>query len=60
MIPKIQIKEKTFFRNLKSYKIGMPKKMMPKSQIKNKTLFPQYPFLTLKRYHANKYAILSF
>ena len=42
----------------------MPKKMTPKSQAKNKTPFPQYPFfnyfLTLKRYHANKYTILSF
>ena len=42
----------------------MPKNMTPKSQAKNKTPFPQYPFfnyfLTLKRYHANKYTILSF
>ena len=35
------------FRNLKSGKIGMPKKMMPKSQAKNKTLLLQYPFLTI-------------
>ena len=33
----------------------MPKKLMPKSQAKNKTPFPQYPFLTLKMYHTNKY-----
>ena len=42
----------------------MPKKMMPKSEAKNKIPFPQYPyltiFLTLKKYHANKYTILSF
>ena len=37
--------------------------MTPKSQAKNKTLFQQYPFsyfLTLKKYHATKYKILSF
>ena len=41
----------------------MPKKMTPKSQAKNKTLsaIPIFNyFLTLKRYHANKYTILSF
>ena len=42
----------------------MPKKMTAKSQAKNKTPFLQYQFffffLTLKKYHANKYAILSF
>ena len=42
----------------------MPNKMMPKSQAKNKTLFPQYPFLTifltLKKYHANKYTTFKF
>ena len=42
----------------------MPKKIMPKSQAKNKTPFPQYPFLTifltLKKYHANKYTIFKF
>ena len=38
--------------------------MTPKSQAKIKPQFPQYPFLklflTLKKYHANKYMILSF
>ena len=37
--------------------------MTPKSQEKIKPQFPQYPFLTiltLKKYHANKYTILSF
>ena len=45
----------------------MPKKIIPKSEAKNKTLFLQYPFLTifnpfltLKKYHGNKYTILSF
>ena len=45
----------------------MPKKMTAKSQAKNKTPFLQYQFfffifffLTLKKYHVNKYAILSF
>ena len=42
----------------------MPEKVTPKSQAKNKILFPQYPFLTffltLKKYHASKYTILSF
>ena len=37
--------------------------MAPKSQAKIKPSFPQYPFLTifltLKKYHANKYTILS-
>ena len=36
--------------------------MTPKSQVKIKPSFPQYPFisiLTLKKYHANKYTILS-
>ena len=40
----------------------MPKKMTPKYQAKLKPLFPQYLFLTiltLKKYHANKYTILS-
>ena len=41
----------------------MPKKMTPKYQAKIKPPFPQYPFcklfLTLKKYHANKYTILS-
>ena len=43
---------------------GMPKKMTPKSQAEIKPSFPQYPFLTifltLKKYHAGKYTILSF
>ena len=48
IIPKIWIKKKIiFFRNLKSWKIGMPEKMTPKSQAKNKTPIPQYPFLTI-------------
>ena len=34
--------------------------MTPNSQANIKPLFPQYPVLTLKRYHANKYTILSF
>ena len=38
--------------------------MTPKSQAKNETPIPAIPifnyFLTLKRYHANKYTILSF
>ena len=38
--------------------------MAPKSQAKIKPSFPQYPFLTifltLKKYHANKYTILNF
>ena len=42
----------------------MPKKITPKSQEKNKTQIPTIPifnyFLTLKRYHARKYKILSF
>ena len=42
----------------------MPKKMTPKSQAKIKPQFSQYPFfdyfLTLKKYHTDKYAILSF
>ena len=42
----------------------MPKKMTPKSQAKNKTPIPTIPifnyFLTLKKYHVNKYTILSF
>ena len=37
--------------------------MTPKSQAKIKPYFPQYPFLTifltLKKYHANKYTFLS-
>ena len=37
--------------------------MAPKSKAKIKPSFPQYPFLTifltLKKYHANKYTILS-
>ena len=36
---------------------------MPKSQAKIKPQFPQYPFLTifltLKKYHANKYTFLN-
>ena len=41
----------------------MSKKMTPKSLAKNKTLFLLLIFnyfLTLKKYHANKYTILSF
>ena len=42
----------------------MLKKMTPKSQAKNKTLFLQYPFfnyfLTLKRYHGNRYTTFKF
>ena len=42
----------------------MPKKMTPTSQAKNKIPVPTIPilnyFLTLKKYHANKYTILSF
>ena len=41
----------------------MPKKMAPKSQAKIKPSFPHYPFLTIfnpKKYHVNKYTILSF
>ena len=42
----------------------MPRKMTPNSQAKNKTLFLQYPFfnyfLTLKKYHANKYTVPKF
>ena len=38
----------------------MPKKMTRKSQGENKTPLSQYPFLTLKRYHVNNYANLSF
>ena len=41
----------------------MPKKMTPKSLAKIKTLFLLLIFnyfLTLKKYHANKYTILSF
>ena len=41
----------------------MPKKMTPKFQAKNKTPVPAIPifnyFLTLKKYHANKYTFLS-
>ena len=42
----------------------MPKKMMPKSQAKNQTPFAQYPLFNYyltpkKRYHANKYIIIS-
>ena len=41
----------------------MPEKMTLKSEAKNKTLFDQYPFfqlfLTIKKYHANKYTFLS-
>ena len=36
--------------------------MTPKSQVKIKPSFPQYPFLSIfnpKKYHANKYTILS-
>ena len=36
---------------------------MPKSQAKIKPPFPQYAFLTIfnhKKYHTNKYTILSF
>ena len=40
--------------------LGSLKKITPKSQAKTKPPFPQYPFLTLKRYHAIKYTILSF
>ena len=39
MMPKIWFFKKFFYRNLKSSKIRMPKKMTPKSQAKNKTLF---------------------
>ena len=41
----------------------MSKKMTPKSQAKGKPQFPQYPLSTIfnpKKYHANKYTILSF
>ena len=34
--------------------------MTPKSQAKINPSLPQYPFLTIKMYHANKYTILSF
>ena len=54
--------KKKIFLNVKILKFGMPKKMTPKYQAKLKPLFPQYLFLTiltLKKYHANKYTILS-
>ena len=42
----------------------MPQTMTPKSQAKNEIPIPTIPifnyFLTLKKYHANKYTILSF
>ena len=42
----------------------MPKKMTPKPQAKNKTPIPTITifnyFLTLKKFHTKKYAILSF
>ena len=48
---------------MKILKSGKPKKIAPKSQAKNKSPFPQIPifnyFLTLKKYHANKYTFLS-
>ena len=37
----------------------MPKRIMPKSQAIVKPQFPQYPYLTSKKYHANKYTFLS-
>ena len=54
--------KKKFFWNLKILKFSMPRKITPKSQAKIKPRFPQYPFLTifltLKKYHANKYTVL--
>ena len=48
---------------MKILKSGKPKEITPKSQAKNKSPFPQIPifnyFLTLKKYHANKYTFLS-
>ena len=42
----------------------MPKKMTPKSQAKKYNPILEIPifdyFLTLKKYHANKYTILKF
>ena len=41
----------------------MPKRLMPKSQAEIKPPFQQYPFFNYfnpKKYHVNKYMILSF
>ena len=64
MAPQNPNLKKKFFRNPTFSKLNMPKKMTPKSQAKNKTPIPTIPifnyFLTLKKYHANKYTSLSF
>ena len=58
-----KLKKNIFFCNLETLKFSTQKKMMPKSQAKIKPSFLQYPFLTIfnpKKYHVNKYTILSF
>ena len=58
MIPKSELKKKWKSQILE---IGMPKKITPKPQAKNKNPISIIPifsyFLTLKKYHANKYTI---
>ena len=55
--------QKIFSKKPPTIHFEMPKKMTPKSQAKIKPPFSQYPFFiyffTLKKYHVNKYTILS-